>query len=57
VYSIGPGCTIRPAVYDLAQRLSLIEEPLRIAATDYAERDWMLRLADYQLGRVLALLS
>ncbi|HEY2508266.1 MAG TPA: phosphotransferase [Streptosporangiaceae bacterium] len=47
----------RLAFYDLAQRLSLIEGPLRIATTDYPQREWMLGLADYQLGRVLSLVS
>jgi len=54
---LGPRDEDRVAFYVLAQRISLIEGPLRIAATDYPDRDWMLALADYQLGRVLAELS
>lgn len=44
----------RVSFYLLAQRISLIEGPLRIADTDYPDRQWMLDLADYQVGRVLA---
>jgi hypothetical protein len=44
----------RVRLYDLAQRLSLIEGPLRIAATDYPDRDWMLDLAEYHTNAVLA---
>lgn len=47
----------RVAFYLLAQRISLIEAPLRIAGTDYPDRDWMLDLADYQIGKVLAELT
>lgn len=43
----------RVAFYDLAQRISLVEGPLRIAATDYPERDWMLDLAQYHTGWLL----
>ncbi len=44
----------RVSLYLLAQRISLIEGPLRIADTDYPDRQWMLDLAEYQVGRVLA---
>ncbi len=44
----------RVSFYVLAQRISLIEGPLRIADTDYPDRDWMLDLAEYQVDRVLA---
>jgi hypothetical protein len=44
----------RVSLYVLAQRISLIEGPLRIADTDYPDRQWMLDLADYQVDRVLA---
>jgi aminoglycoside phosphotransferase (APT) family kinase protein len=44
----------RVRFYDFAQRLSLIEGPLRIAATDYPDRDWMLDLAEYHTNVVLA---
>lgn len=47
----------RVRFYDFAQRLSLIEGPLRIAATDYPERDWMLDLAEYHTSAVLAALA
>ena len=47
----------RVRFYDVAQRLSLIEGPLRIAATDYPDRDWMLDLAEYQTNVVLAALA
>lgn len=44
----------RVAFYDLAQRISLVEGPLRIAATDYPERDWMLELAQFHTDWLLA---
>jgi hypothetical protein len=47
----------RVSFYLLAQRISLIEGPLRIADTDYPDREWMLDLAEYQTGSVLAELS
>ncbi len=47
----------RVSFYLLAQRISLIEGPLRIAGTDYPDRQRMLDLAEYQVGRVLAELS
>jgi hypothetical protein len=47
----------RVSFYVLAQRISLIEGPLRIADTDYPDREWMLDLAEYQTGRVLEELS
>jgi hypothetical protein len=47
----------RVSFYLLAQRISLIEGPLRIADTDYPDRQWMLDLAEYQVDRVLAELS
>jgi aminoglycoside phosphotransferase (APT) family kinase protein len=43
----------RVSFYVLAQRISLIEGPLRIAGTDYPDRQWMLDLAEYQIARVL----
>jgi hypothetical protein len=45
----------RVAFYDFAQRLSLIEGPLRIAATDFPRGDFMREIAAYHLGRVLEL--
>jgi hypothetical protein len=44
----------RVAFYDLAQRISLVEGPLRIATTDYPERDWMLELAQFHTDSLLA---
>jgi hypothetical protein len=44
----------RVAFYDLAQRISLVEGPLRIAATDYPDREWMLDCARWHTGRLLA---
>jgi Phosphotransferase enzyme family len=44
----------RLELYRYAQVLSLIEGPLRIAATDYPERDWMLELADGNITKALA---
>lgn len=49
-----PADEARIAFYDLAQALSLIEGPLRIAATDFPDREWMLDCAEHHLGRVLA---
>jgi hypothetical protein len=43
----------RVAFYDLAQRISLVEGPLRIAATDYPERDWMLDCAQFHTDWLL----
>jgi len=47
----------RVAFYDLAQRISLVEGPLRIAATDYPDREWMLGLARWHTDRLLAYVS
>jgi hypothetical protein len=44
----------RVAFYDLAQRISLVEGPLRIAATDYPEREWMLNCARWHTDRLRA---
>ena len=44
----------RVTFYDLAQRISLVEGPLRIAATDYPDREWMLSLARWHTDRLLA---
>jgi hypothetical protein len=40
--------------YRYAQVLSLIEGPLRIADTDFPDRDWMLRLAEWNIDKALA---
>ena len=42
--------------YRYAQVLSLIEGPLRIAGTDFPEREWMLGLAEWNIGKALAAL-
>jgi aminoglycoside phosphotransferase (APT) family kinase protein len=44
----------RVDLYRLAQTLSLIEGPLRIADTDYPDRDWMLNLAEWNIQDLLA---
>jgi Phosphotransferase enzyme family len=44
----------RVALYRFAQELSLIEGPLRIADTDFPDRDWMLELAEWNIQKVLA---
>ena len=44
----------RVSFYDLAQRISLVEGPLRIAQTDFPDRDWMLDLARWHTGWLLA---
>jgi hypothetical protein len=44
----------RLALYRYAQVLSLIEGPLRIADTDFPDRDWMLRLAEWNITKALA---
>ncbi|MEU8815650.1 aminoglycoside phosphotransferase [Actinoplanes sp. NPDC048796] len=41
--------------YRYAQVLALIEGPLRIAETDFPERDWMLELAEWNIGKALDL--
>ncbi|MGX6606874.1 phosphotransferase family protein [Micromonosporaceae bacterium Da 78-11] len=46
----------RLAFYRYAQVLSLIESPLRIAATDFPDRDWMLDLAEWNIKKALAAL-
>lgn len=46
----------RMALYRYAQVLSLIEGPLRIADTDFPERQWMLDLAEWNIGKALAAL-
>lgn len=43
----------RLAFYDYAQMLSLIEGPLRIADTDFPNRQWMLDLAEWHITRTL----
>lgn len=44
----------RLELYRYAQVLSLIEGPLRIADTDFPDRDWMLDLAESNIGKALA---
>ncbi|WP_045739747.1 phosphotransferase family protein [Actinoplanes rectilineatus] len=44
----------RMALYRYAQVLSLIEGPLRIADTDFPDRDWMLWLAGLNIEKALA---
>ncbi|SNY05906.1 Phosphotransferase enzyme family protein [Paractinoplanes atraurantiacus] len=41
--------------YRYAQVLALIEGPLRIAETDFPERDWMLQLAEWNIAKALDL--
>jgi hypothetical protein len=41
--------------YRYAQVLALIEGPLRIAETDFPEREWMLELAEWNIKKALAL--
>lgn len=43
----------RMALYEYAQTLSLIEAPLRIADTDFPDRQWMLNLADWNINKAL----
>ncbi len=47
----------RLALYRYAQVLSLIEGPLRIADTDFPDRDWMLGLAAHNIDKALAALG
>ncbi|MEU7591123.1 aminoglycoside phosphotransferase [Micromonospora sp. NPDC049230] len=44
----------RLELYRYAQVLSLIEGPLRIAATDFPNRRWMLDLAEWNIAKALA---
>ncbi|WP_432967967.1 aminoglycoside phosphotransferase [Dactylosporangium sp. CA-233914] len=44
----------RLRLYRFAQILSLIEGPLRIADTDFPHRQWMLDLAEHNIGLALA---
>ena len=44
----------RMAFYRLAQPLSLIEGPLRLADTDFPDREFMLGIADWHTHLVLA---
>jgi hypothetical protein len=44
----------RLELYRFAQVLSLIEGPLRIADTDFPERQWMLDLAEWNIAKALA---
>ncbi|MEV6601924.1 aminoglycoside phosphotransferase [Actinoplanes sp. NPDC051346] len=44
----------RLRLYRYAQVLSLIEGPLRIADTDFPERQWMLDLAERNIAKALA---
>jgi hypothetical protein len=46
----------RLELYRYAQVLSLIEGPLRIADTDFPDRQWMLDLAEWNIGKALAVL-
>jgi phosphotransferase family enzyme len=43
-------------LYRYAQVLSLIEGPLRIADTDFPDRQWMLDLAEWHIARALTVL-
>nr|WP_307873140.1 phosphotransferase [Actinoplanes ovalisporus] len=40
--------------YRFAQVIALIEGPLRIAGTDFPDRQWMLDLAEWNIGKALA---
>jgi aminoglycoside phosphotransferase (APT) family kinase protein len=44
----------RLELYRFAQVLSLIEGPLRIAGTDFPDRQWMLDLAELNITKALA---
>ncbi|MET7424700.1 aminoglycoside phosphotransferase [Dactylosporangium sp. NPDC005555] len=44
----------RLELYRYAQVLSLVEGPLRIAGTDFPDRDWMLDLAERNIVKALA---
>lgn len=44
----------RLELYRYAQVLSLIEGPLRIADTDFPDRQWMLDLAEWNIAKALA---
>jgi hypothetical protein len=44
----------RLELYRYTQVLSLIEGPLRIADTDFPDRQWMLDLAEWNIGKALA---
>jgi aminoglycoside phosphotransferase (APT) family kinase protein len=44
----------RLELYRYAQTLSLIEGPLRIADTDFPDRQWMLDLAEWNIIKALA---
>ncbi|GAB4054108.1 phosphotransferase family protein [Catellatospora paridis] len=46
----------RCELYRYAQVLSLIEGPLRIAGTDFPDRQWMLDLAEWNIAKALAVL-
>jgi hypothetical protein len=46
----------RLELYRYAQVLSLIEGPLRIAGTDFPNRQWMLDLAEWNITKALAAL-
>jgi hypothetical protein len=46
----------RVTFYRYAQLLSLIEGPLRIADTDFPDREWMLDLAERNISKALAAL-
>jgi hypothetical protein len=48
--------THRLELYRYAQTLSLIEGPLRIADTDFPDRQWMLDLAEWNITKALAVL-
>jgi hypothetical protein len=47
----------RLELYRSAQVLSLIEGPLRIADTDFPDRQWMLNLAEHNINKALAALG
>ncbi|WP_250027798.1 phosphotransferase family protein [Paractinoplanes maris] len=44
----------RLELYRFAQVIGLIEGPLRIAGTDFPDRQWMLDLAELNIGKALA---
>ncbi|HEY2791494.1 MAG TPA: phosphotransferase, partial [Micromonosporaceae bacterium] len=47
----------RMRFYRLAMHLSLVEGPLRLLETDFPDAEVMRSIADYNLGRVLALIE
>lgn len=47
----------RLELYRYAQVLALVEGPLRIATTDFPDREWMLELAEWNITKALAALQ